>query len=197
MQQGKCYPCNKPSVMTSEEYIQQTKCQEESIQQAKRYPTHAINLVSWLMRNIYIQQAKCQNECMHTISLMLLMQQTKCQEEYLQQLNCYWCSKLKCQVDYIQQAKYYSCNKTYLFLLPSWISPPFFWTHKNLNSLSSLFLKGHLSSSLISHNPLSFLWILSAFPLCARFSQITWHLKHASLLQLLQLMKFLYDSINT
>jgi len=27
MQQDKCYPYNKPSVMTHEEYMQHTKCQ--------------------------------------------------------------------------------------------------------------------------------------------------------------------------
>jgi len=32
MQQTKCYPCNKPSVMTHDEYMQQTKCQERYMQ---------------------------------------------------------------------------------------------------------------------------------------------------------------------
>ena len=32
---AKCNACNKPSVTTHEKYMQQTKCQEEYVQQAK------------------------------------------------------------------------------------------------------------------------------------------------------------------
>lgn len=66
----------------------------------------------------------------------------KCQDEYLQQSSVihtitqmsrgmHATTQLlsiqltKCQKEYIQQAKCFSCNKTYLFLLPSWISTPY------------------------------------------------------------------------
>jgi len=44
---------------------------------------------------------------MHATTQLLFVQLTKCQEDYIQQFKCY------------------SCNKTYLFLLPSWISTPY------------------------------------------------------------------------
>jgi len=78
-----------------------------------------------------------------------------------------------------------------LFVSSSLMNPnpfSFSWTHQILHSLSSHFFlqKGHLFYSLISHNPISFFWILSALPLCAHSLQILWHLDHASLLQLLR-----------
>ena len=41
MQQAKCYPCNKPSVTTHEKYMQQAKSQENT--SSKPSVTYAIN----------------------------------------------------------------------------------------------------------------------------------------------------------
>jgi len=49
-------PCNKSSVTTHEEYMQQAKCKDEYMQQAKCHPS---NKPSVMNHEEYMQQTKC------------------------------------------------------------------------------------------------------------------------------------------